>query len=78
MYKRQPEKTPDDRLRLFVELAGLQVSDDDSVVIDSGETRTEIAIKESQLYAQERSYSMAIGLDNSYKRTTYQLLIKQD
>ena len=78
LYEEQPEKTPDDRLRLFVELAGLQVSDDDSVVIDSGETRTEIAIKESQLYAQERSYSMSIGLENSYKRTTYQLLIKQD
>lgn len=72
------KKTPDDRLRLFVELAGLQVSDDDSVVIDSGETKIEIAIKESQLYAQERSYSMSIGLENSYKRTTYQLLIKQD
>lgn len=75
LYEEPPEKTPDDRLRLFVELAGLQVSDDDSVIIDSGETRIEIAIKESQLYAQERSYSMSIGLENSYKRT-YQLLIK--
>lgn len=77
LYEEPPEKTPDDRLRLFVELAGLQVSDDGSVVIDSGETRTEIAIKESQLYAQRYSYSMSIGLDNSYKHTTYQLLIKQ-
>ncbi len=79
LYEEQPEKTPDDRLRLFVELAGLQVSDDDSAVIHSGETRIEIAIKESQLYAQERSYSMSIGLENSYKYTiTYQLLIRQE
>ncbi len=65
-----------DRLRRFVELAGLQVSDDDSIVIDSGETRTEVAIKESRLYAQEHSYSMSIGFDNSFKYITYQLLIK--
>ena len=70
------EKRSDDRLRRFVELAGLQVSDDDSIVIDSGETRTEMAIKESKLYAQVRSYSMSIGFDNIYKYTTYQLLIK--
>lgn len=78
LYEELPKKLHDDSLRLFVELAGLQVSDDDSVVINSGETRTEIAIKESQLYAQRYSYSMSIGLENSYKHTTYQLLIKQE
>lgn len=84
LYEESPEKTPDDRLRLFVELAGLQVSDDDSDVIDSGETidssetKTEIAIKGSQLYAQKNSYSIAIGMENSYEHTTYKLLIKQD
>lgn len=68
-----PKKWPDNRLRLFVELAGLQVSDDE---IDSGEIRTQIAIKESQLYAQENSYSMSIGFENSYDCIDYQLLIK--
>lgn len=77
LYEKLPEKVPDDRLQLFAELAGLQVSDDDPVVIDSGKTRTQIAIKESQLYAQKFSYSMMIGLENSYDITTYQLLIKQ-
>ncbi len=76
LYEELPEKLPDDRLQLFVELAGLQVSDDDSVVIDSGGTRTKIAIKGSRLYAQKHSYSMLIGFENSYKHTVYQLLIK--
>lgn len=75
LYEELPKKWSDDRLRLFVELAGLQVSDD-SVVIDSGETRFEIAIKESRLYAQKHSYDMSIGFENSYKHITYQLLIK--
>ncbi len=67
---------PDNRLQLFVELAGLYVSDNDSVTTDSGGTRTKIAIKGSRLYAQEHSYSMSIGFENSYKHITYQLLIK--
>ena len=76
LYEELPKKLQDDRLQLFVELAGLQVSDD-SVVTDSGETRSEIAIKESQLYAQEHSYSMSIGYENSYELTIYRLLTKQ-
>lgn len=75
LYEELPEKMHDDGLRLFVELAGLQASDDDSVLVefDSGET---IAIKESQLYARKHSYIMSIGFENSYKYTVYQLLIK--
>lgn len=76
LYEKSSEKLPDDRLKLFVELAGLQVSDDDSVVIDSGETRSKIAIKESQLYAQELSYEMAIQFKNDYEYIAYQLLAK--
>lgn len=76
LYEELPERCPDDGLWLFVELAGLQVSDDDSYVIDSGKSRTEIAIKESQLYARKQSYSMVIGLETSYIYTSYQLLIK--
>ncbi len=76
LYEGMPKKLPADRLQLFVELAGLYVSDNDSVTTDSGGTRTKIAIKGSRLYAQEHSYSMSIGFENSYKHITYQLLIK--
>ena len=76
LYEELPQILPDDRLRLFVELAGLQVSDDDSIGIDSDETGTQIAIKESRLCAQKHSYNMSIGFDKSYKYTAYQLLIK--
>ena len=76
LYEEPSEKLPDDGLQLFVELAGLQVSDDASVVIDSGENKAEIAIKESQLYAQELSYNMAIQSKKDYDYIAYQLLIK--
>lgn len=76
LYEKLAEKKSDDSLRLFAELAGLQASDDDSAIVDFGETRTEIAIKESRLYAQEHSYSMSVGFENSYEHTVYQLLIK--
>jgi len=78
LYAELPGKPCDERLRLFVELAGLQVSDDDSITTDSGGTRTKIAVKESGLYAQEHSYSMSIGFENSYKYIAYQLLIGQN
>lgn len=78
LYEELSIKLHDDSLRHFVELAGLQVSDDDSVVIDSGKAGTQIAIKESQLYAQKRSYSMTKGWENSYVYTVYQLLIEQE
>lgn len=76
LYEEMPEKWHDNRLRLFVELAGLQVADEDLIAIDSGETRTEIAIKESRLFAQEQSYSMFIAFNDSYKQLNYQLLVK--
>lgn len=76
LYEELPQKLQDDRLQLFVELAGLQVSDGTSAVIDSGQTRSEIAIKESRLYAQEHLYSMSIGFENSYELTIYRLLTK--
>ena len=78
LYEGLPKKLQDDRLQLFVEMAGLQVADGTSVVIDSGQTRTEMAIKESRLYAQEHSYSMSIGYENSYELTIYRLLAKQN
>jgi hypothetical protein len=78
LYEEMIEKWHDNRLRLFVELAGLQVADEDLIAIDSGETRTEIAIKESRLYAQEQSYSMLIAFEDSYKQLDYQLLVKQE
>lgn len=77
LYEELPKKMPDDSLRLFVKLAGLQVSDDDTDVIDYGEARTEIAIKESRLYAYKNSYWMSYGLENSYAFITYHLQIKR-
>jgi hypothetical protein len=76
LYEEMPEKWHDNRLRLFVELAGLQVADEDFIAIDSGETRTEIAIKESRLYAQEQLYSMSIASKDGYTQLNYQLLVK--
>jgi hypothetical protein len=78
LYEEMIEKWHDNRLQTFVELAGLQVADEDLIAIDSGETRTEIAIKESRLYAQEQSYSMLIAFEDSYKQLDYQLLVKQE
>jgi hypothetical protein len=76
LYEEMMEKWHNNRLQTFVELAGLQVADEDLNAIDSGETRTEIAIKESRLYAQEQSYSMLIAFKDSYKQLDYQLLVK--
>jgi hypothetical protein len=76
LYEEMIEKWHDNRLQTFVELAGLQVADEDLIAIDSGETRTEIAIKESRLYAQEQSYSMLIAFEDSYRQLDYQLLVK--
>jgi hypothetical protein len=76
LYEEMMEKWHNNRLQTFVELAGLQVADENLNAIDSGETRTEIAIKESRLYAQEQSYSMLIAFKDSYKQLDYQLLVK--
>ncbi|MCI9488240.1 MAG: hypothetical protein HFI64_15035 [Lachnospiraceae bacterium] len=77
-YEELPEENSEDGLRLFVTLAGLQAADGDSVVTDSGGTRTEMAIKESRLYAQEHSYSMAVGFESSYAYTAYRLFLGQE
>lgn len=76
LYEEQSKKLPDDRLQLFVELAGLQAADDVPYIIDSEETKTAITIKESQLYAQEQSYDMAFPFENTYEYLAYQLLAK--
>lgn len=75
LYEEQSEKSSDDRLQLFVKLAGLQAADDASS-IGSGETKSVIEIRGSQLYAQERSYVMAAQFENVYEYITYQLLVK--
>ena len=77
-YEGQPENDHEDGLRLFVKLAGLQAADEDPVVTDARGTRTELAIKGSRLYAQEHSYSMSDGFENSYAYTAYQLFVRQE
>ena len=64
----------DERLKLFIELAGLQISDNDSVVIDSGGTRTRIAIRDSSLYAQEQIYYMLKAFEDTSRYINYQLI----
>lgn len=64
----------DERLKLFIELAGLQISDNDSVVIDSGGTRTRIAIRDSCLYAQEQVYYMLKAFEDTSRYINYQLI----
>jgi uncharacterized protein YbjQ (UPF0145 family) len=73
LYEAMAEKGRDNRLQTFVELAGLHVADEDLDAMDAGETRTEIAIKGSRLYAKEQSYSMSIAFNDSYKQFAYQL-----
>lgn len=76
LYEEQTNKSSDDRLQLFVKLAGLQAADDVSFIIDSQENKSAITIKESQLYAQELSYEMATQFENGYYYIAYQLLAK--
>lgn len=75
LYEEQLKKSSDDRLQLFVKLAGLQAADDAPPVIDSEESKSVVTIKGSQMYAQELSYDMAIQFQNSYEYIVYQLLI---
>lgn len=80
-YEKQPKEiSSDDRLRLFVKLAGLQAADEVSPIMDSGETKSEVTIKESHLYAQEVAYEMAYEMatqfKNGYEYIAYQLLVK--
>lgn len=76
LYEGQTNKSSDDRLQLFVKLAGLQAADDAPSIIDSQEIKSAISIKESQLYAQELSYEMATQFENGYYFIAYQLLAK--
>lgn len=76
------EESPDERLRLFVELAGLQIGEDDSAVIYSGEFGTEIAIQGRRLYAQENIYDTVKSYgdnlaENGYKTIVYRLLANE-
>jgi len=75
LYEGKPKKSSDDRLQLFVKLAGLQVADDVPST-DSKEPQSTITIKESQLYAQELSYDVVIQSKNGYAYIAYQLLEK--
>lgn len=84
-YGSMAEELPYARLLLFVELAGLQASDDNSAIVEYGESKAEIAIKESRLYAQEGIYDMVkvkmnrdeLSGDDSYTTIYYRLLAKQ-
>lgn len=76
LYEGPTNKSSDDRLQLFVKLAGLQAADDVPSIIDSQEIKSAISIKESQLYAQELSYEMATQFENGYYYIAYQLLVK--
>lgn len=76
LYEEQTNKSSDDRLQLFVKLAGLQAADNVPSIIASQEIKSTITIKESQLYAQKLSYEVAMQLENGYKYISYQLLAK--
>ena len=79
-YDDLQEELPYERLRFFVELAGLQVSDDNSAIIEYGGSKTEIAIKDSRLYAQESIYNTVkmngdeLSGDDSYTTIYYRLI----
>ncbi len=74
LYEKKKKKSSDDGLQLFVKLAGLQAAEDVPPIIDSKDRKSIITIKDSQMYAQELSYVMAVQFGNSYEYTTYQLL----
>ena len=82
LYDNLPEKLSYERLRLFIELAGLQTSDDNSAIVEYGEFKIEIAIKGSRLCAQEAVYDTikteGNKLSGYYSYTTfYYRLIEQ-
>ena len=80
-YGSMAEELPYARLRLFVELAGLQLSDDDFAIVEYGGAKSGIAIKNSRLYAQENIYDTVKmngdGLDDIYTTIYYRLLAGQ-
>lgn len=79
-YGSMAEELPYARLRRFIELAGLQVSDDDLDIVEYGGREREITIKNSRLYAQESKYvtvkTNGDGLteNESYTTIYYRLL----
>lgn len=75
LYEEQKEKSSDDRLKLFVRLAGLQAVADAPSIGSEG-TESVIEIKGSRLYAQEQSYEMEVQFENDYEYLAYQLLAK--
>lgn len=75
LYEEQQRKSSDDRLQLFVKLAGLQAAEDVPSIGSEG-TESVINIKGSRLYAQERSYEMIVQFENNYEYLAYQLLEK--
>lgn len=76
LYEGKPKKSSDDRLQIFVKLAGLEAAEDVSYTVGLEGNKTAIEIKESQLYVQEQSYEMAIQFGKTYEYTAYQLLTK--
>ena len=80
-YGNLAEELPYERLRLFVELAGLRTSDDKSAIVEHGGDKTEITINESRLYAQESIYDTIkmngdeLSGADSYTTIYYRLLI---
>lgn len=78
-YGNPIEKLPYERLRLFVELAGLQISDDELTVVEYGGDKSGIAIKNSLLYAQESIYDTVkmnrdgLSVADSYTTIYYRL-----
>lgn len=75
LYEEQQRKSSDDRLQLFVKLAGLQAAEDVPSIGSEG-TESVFNIKGSRLYAQERSYEMIVQFENNYEYLAYQLLEK--
>lgn len=75
LYEEQQRKSSDDRLQLFVKLAGLQAAEDVPSIGSEG-SESVINIKGSRLYAQERSYEMTVQFENDYEYIAYQLLEK--
>ena len=76
------KELPYARLRLFVELAGLQTSDDDFAIVEYGGAKSEIAIKNSPLYAQEGIYYAVkmnegeLTVEDSYTTIYYRLFLQ--
>ena len=82
-YDKLSEELPYTRLWLFIELAGLQISEDDFAVVEYGGDNSGIEIKNSLLYAQEIRYDTVkmngdeLSVADSYTTIYYRLLAGQ-